>query len=182
MTKHRGILSVLLTPRPCGVEIVEYFVQRLQCFMGVSCSDCLGYEIIRARIDYILRARSSAKASRESVRPRMAPRSTLQDGDTRPPRQRAQVRRGLLEGPLDPSSRRSSHVKHVLPGKWNTTGQCTESTTVHHHDQRPDRINKRSQAALFADDSSMWKSEPNVSALSRDVQRYLTETAKFFEE
>ena len=36
--------------------------------------------------------------------------------------------------------------------------------------------------ALLADDSSMWKSGPNVSALSRDVQRYLTETAKFFEE
>ena len=28
----------------------------------------------------------------------------------------------------------------------------------------------------------MWKSGPNVSALSRDVQRYITETAKFFEE
>ena len=36
--------------------------------------------------------------------------------------------------------------------------------------------------ALFADDSSMWKSGPNLPALSRDVQRYLTETATFFEE
>ena len=36
--------------------------------------------------------------------------------------------------------------------------------------------------ALFADDSSMWKSGPNLLALSRDVQRYLTETAKCFEE
>ena len=40
----------------------------------------------------------------------------------------------------------------------------------------------RVKLALFGDDSSMWKSGPNVSALSRDVQRYLTETAKFFEE
>ena len=36
--------------------------------------------------------------------------------------------------------------------------------------------------ALFADDSSMWKSGPNIPALSRDVQQYLTEMAKFFEE
>ena len=36
--------------------------------------------------------------------------------------------------------------------------------------------------ALFADDSSMWKFGPNLPALSRDVQRYLTETATFFEE
>ena len=36
--------------------------------------------------------------------------------------------------------------------------------------------------ALFADDSSMWKSGPNLAALFRDVQRYLTDTAKFFEE
>ena len=28
----------------------------------------------------------------------------------------------------------------------------------------------------------MWKFEPNLPALSRDVQRYLTETEKFFEE
>ena len=33
---------------------------------------------------------------------------------------------------------------------------------------------------LFADDSSMWKSGTILSALSRDVQRYLTETATFF--
>ena len=36
--------------------------------------------------------------------------------------------------------------------------------------------------ALFADDRSMWKSELNLSTLSRDNQRYLTETATFFEE
>ena len=36
--------------------------------------------------------------------------------------------------------------------------------------------------ALFANDSSMWKSGPNLPALSIDVQRYLTETSKFFEE
>ena len=36
--------------------------------------------------------------------------------------------------------------------------------------------------SLFADDSSLWKSGPNLLALSRDVQRYLTETAKYFEE
>ena len=38
--------------------------------------------------------------------------STIQDGAA--PRQ---VRRGLLEGPLNPSSRRSIHVQHVLPRK-----------------------------------------------------------------
>ena len=36
--------------------------------------------------------------------------------------------------------------------------------------------------ALFADNSSMWKTGPNLPALSKDGQRYLTETAKFFEE
>ena len=36
--------------------------------------------------------------------------------------------------------------------------------------------------ALFADDSSMWKSGPNLPSLSRDVERYLTETATFFED
>ena len=35
---------------------------------------------------------------------------------------------------------------------------------------------------MINDDSSMWMSEPNLPALSIDVQRYLTETAKFFEE
>ena len=36
--------------------------------------------------------------------------------------------------------------------------------------------------ALFADDSSIEESGSNLPFLSRDVQRYLTETAKFFEE
>ena len=36
--------------------------------------------------------------------------------------------------------------------------------------------------ALFADDSLMWRSGPNLSALSRDVQRYLMKTVKYFEE
>ena len=36
--------------------------------------------------------------------------------------------------------------------------------------------------ALFALDSSMWKSGPNVSELSRDVQQYLMDTVKFVEE
>ena len=36
--------------------------------------------------------------------------------------------------------------------------------------------------ALFADYSSMWKSGPNLPALSRYVQRYLTQTEIFFEE
>ena len=36
--------------------------------------------------------------------------------------------------------------------------------------------------ALCADDSSILKSGSKLPALSRDVHRYLTETAKFFEE
>ena len=36
--------------------------------------------------------------------------------------------------------------------------------------------------ALFADDISMWKSVPNLPVLSRDVQRYRTETAKFLRD
>ena len=67
-TDRRGILSRLLNPRSCGLEILAYFVQHIQSFMVVSCSDWLGYDIIRARIDYILRARSRAKVFRFSSR------------------------------------------------------------------------------------------------------------------
>ena len=54
-------LTRLLTCRPCGLQIIAYFV-------GVSFSDWLGYDIIRATFDYILRALSSAKAFRFSSR------------------------------------------------------------------------------------------------------------------
>ena len=36
--------------------------------------------------------------------------------------------------------------------------------------------------ALFTDFSSMWKAGPRQSALSRDIQRYPAETAKFLKE
>ena len=40
----------------------------------------------------------------------------------------------------------------------------------------------RVKPALLAEDNSMWTSGPNLQVLSRDVHRYITETAKFSEE
>ena len=64
----------------------------------------------------------------------------------------------------------------------NTLGQCAQPTTLHHRDQRLARIVNRRQTRTVHGhqfDVKIWSS---LSVLSRGIQRYPAETAKFFEE
>ena len=103
--------------------------------------------------------------------------STLQDGAARSPRQCAEFRRGLPEEPLNPSSCRRSHVKHVLPQKWNAQGSVLSPLLFMILINDLPESSNGVKLALFADDSSMWKFGPNLPALTRDVQ-YLTDSSK----